>query len=289
MNARQALGISTLALAALAISGCSAGDPEPEPSGFALPKVSITSQEDVVAKLDFAHGIANTPLDRISLDEPAFSMKQFHAVAVRTDECMVERGLEPVASKTNWSPYLDFEDRRWGGWSVDYASEYGVDAPPNAGPQFFDTLPLGVEYNKAFAQCDESAKDSLKTVFAFTEGAPQIDYRIRTGSSNLAENAPAGRKALASWHACEEKAGIVLDPQDGYPSAQYKAQGKEAEIHAAVVQAQCAVDTGAVQTLYDLQAKYEAAYLDQQATAVQAFVKKRKAVEKHLDAVIAGR
>jgi hypothetical protein len=86
-----------------------------------------------------------------------------------------------------------------------------------------------------------------------------------------------------------EEAGLVLDPDDGRPSEQYSAQGKESEIAAAITEARCAQTTGAVQTLYDLQAKYEAAYREDQAAQIQAFSEKRRKVERFFDDVIAGR
>jgi hypothetical protein len=283
-----ATGLAVMLLSMIFLTGCTAEKKPSTNSQPSLPPVNIDKFGAVTAKLDFAHAIAETPLDAIKMQSPEIDLKLFRATAIRADECMTKRNLSAVASKMDWSPYLGREDRRYGLWSVDYASKYGVGLAPDAGIREFDTLPFGVIFNNAYNDCSESAKDSLRSLFEIWQ-APNIDYRIETESQSRALTSTAGKRALAKWRACMEGEGIVLNPDDSRPSAQYQKRSKEAEIRVSVIEAKCGVETGAVQALYDTQARYEAAYLDAQAAQVKAFVAKRDKVERELDDVIAGR
>lgn len=277
-----------LVLGVLALTSCATATLESKGSVPSLAPVSIADYSKVTAKLDFAHAIATTPIDEITVQAPAFNTKIFHAIDIRTDQCMVKRGFQEIAPKMDWTPYPEEEDRGYGAWGVENASKYGLDMAPDRGPRDFDTVPLGVEYNKAYAPCMESAKEGLMSILSFTD-APNIDARIIMQAHEMTRTSAAGKKAIASWRTCMEDRGLVLDPDDGFPSAQYKAQGKESEIKATVTEATCGVETGAVQTLYDIQARYEQAYIDSQAAQIQAFKKKRDQIEHELDEIIAGR
>ena len=249
--------------------------------------MDVSKYADVSATLDFEHALAALPMDQYSLQSPAYVTKVLHAIAVRTDECLTDEGQQPVADKVDWTPPLAQEDRTYGLWSTNYASQFGVALAAGTEPVVLDTLSFGVEFNKAYAGCTESAKNSLMDQLLFAQ-APNIDWRIRNEAQKLTAASDQGKRAKATWQDCMEGKGLVLDPDDGRPSAQYSAQGKEAEITAALTEAQCAVDTGAAQQLYDLQAQYEAAFIDAQSAQVQAFDAERAEVERDLDAAIAG-
>lgn len=275
-------------VAAVGLAACSSEPSPPATTSDDLPAVDIDGYQGTAARLDFEHAIPSLPLDELSLSSPAYVSKVLHALAVRADDCMTEQGYDAVAERLDWSPYVMEEDRTYGLWSVPYASRFGVGLATGTGPRTLDTLPLGVEFNKAYPVCMEKAKTSMTDQLTFSQG-PNVDWRIRTEAQGRARASDAGQKARADWEACMEQAGLVLDPDDGRPSAQYAAQGKESEIDAAVTEAECASSTGAVQTLYDTQARYEAAYMDEQAAQIQAFAEERKEVETFFDDVIAGR
>jgi len=282
------LSIATVAGLTACSADAGAETDGPPATSDALPTVDIAAFDGTSARLDFDHAIPTLPLDDLSLSSPVFVSKVLHALAVAADSCMTEQGHEAVADRIDWSPYLLEEDRTYGLWSVPYASRFGFDLATDTGPRTLDTLPLGVDFNKAYPVCMEEAKSSMTDELTFAQG-PDIDWRIRTEAQSRASASDAGEAAHADWEACMEEAGLVLDPDDGRPSEQYSAQGEESEIGAAVTEARCAQTTGAVQTLYDLQAKYEAAYRDDQAAQIQAFSEKRRKVERFFDDVIAGR
>ena len=290
MNTSRTVACLVSIGAVIGLTACSADAVTDGPPATSddLPAVDIAAFDDTSARLDFDHAIPTLPLDDLSLSSPIFVSKVLHALAVAADSCMTDQGYEAVADRIDWSPYLLEEDRTYGLWSIPYASRSGFDLAADTGPRTFDTLPLGIEFNKAYPVCMEEAKSSMTDELTFAQG-PDIDWRIRTEAQSRASASDAGEAAQADWQTCMEDAGLVLDPDDGRPSEQYSAQGKESEIGAAVTEARCAQTTGAVQVLYDLQAKYEAAYMDDQAAQIQAFSDERRKVERFFDDVIAGR
>lgn len=280
-----AVTISALAVGVLA--GCTsevpAGGTEED-----LSAVSIADYREVTASLDFEHAVAELPLDQYSLTSPEYVIRVLHAIAVRKDECMVDAGFPATATSLDWSPYQKEEDRTYGIWSVAYASAYGTDLANQAGAPTIDTLSMGVEYNKQYSGCTEVSKESLMEELLFSQDM-NIDSKIRHTSVEMTRASEEGQRARADWSACMEERGLVLDQNDGRPSEQYKQQGKEAEIGAIVIEAECAASTGAIQKLYDIQARYEAAYIDAHAAQLHAFTERRdKAIAVFEDA-IAGR
>lgn len=284
--------IAAVAGSCALLVGLTACTPEtPDAAAFeTLPAVSIDEYQEVTATLDYESGTARLPLDDLSLQEPAAQAKMLQAIAARTDRCLEERGFQTLSEQIDWTPFAKSENRRYGSWSVELAGQYGYDSPPDRGIQTLtvSTVGLGVEFNDAFTRCNESARQELQSQIEFFQ-APNIDYRIRSQAEQLATSHPDGAGALDAWQACMEEQGIVLDAETGLPSQQYTQQGKESEIRAALAQSGCAVSTGAIQTLFDLQARYEQAFLDDQAAQVREFESARNAVIAELDDAIGDR
>lgn len=280
--------MTALILTALALSGCSADAPPTPTDDKALAEVSIEGYADVTAKLDYDHAVARTPVSEFSRLEPEYVIRVLHAVAVRTDECLTDAGQPAAAAYRDWSPFIQEEDRSYGLWSVAYASKYGVTPAPEAGAKSVDVISMGVEQSKEFAACAETGKETLMDELMWSQDM-NIDSQIRNRAIELTVASKEGKSAKADWQACMEDHGIVLDPADGRPVQQYQEQGKEAEIAAIVVEAQCAQSTNAVQTLYDIQARYEAALIDAQSAQVTSFMAKRDDVISVFEDAIAGR
>lgn len=280
--------MSLLILSAALSAGCAPATDER--AAQELPEVSIDEYRHVTATLDFDEGTAELPIDAYSKQNPRHQTKLAHALAVRTDSCLVRRGFSGIADQQDWSPYAKEDDRGYGLWSIALASRYGLDWPPDRGPGALalDTTSLGVEFNQAYGECWAEARDTLAPEVAFFNEL-NIDRRISNRAAELTLLHEDGQAAKTAWRGCMEADGVVLDDESGSPSAQYRDQDKEAQIRVAVIQAECAVSTGAIQTLFDLHARYEAAYIDAQAGALQEFSEELDAVLARLDDVIAGR
>jgi hypothetical protein len=270
----------------LALASC-----VPEPTADAddqLGSVSIDGYADVSATLDYATGTVALPMDPYSLQTPDVTTRVVRAIAEARDECLVERGFSAVAAEMDWTPGPPMENRRYGVWSVENASRYGFDLPPEVEQAVWapDTTSLGVEFNKVYGECDSATRESLAEGLAFLS-EPNIDWRIRDEAALRTLEHPDGKAAMTAWRSCMEQQGVVLDQDGSFPSEQYSRQGKESEIRVAVIQAECGASTRAVQTLFDLQARFEAAYLDTHAAAVAEFAKKREEVLASLDGATA--
>ncbi|MDQ1122621.1 hypothetical protein [Microbacterium trichothecenolyticum] len=280
---------AALVITVLSVSACAPSPSEGE--GLQeLPDVSIEGYESVSAVMDYETGTVQLPLDQYSLQSPAVQTKTLQAIATRTDACLEDLGFHTVSERVDWTPFPAAENRRYGVWSVERASRFGYGAPEDVGINTLrvNTLDLGVEFNEAFASCNQEAVSALQPQIDFLQ-APNIDYRIRSQAERRAESSAEGAQAREQWQNCMKERGIVLDATSGFPSQQYNQQGKEAEIAAATTQAECASQTGAIQTLFDLQARYEAAFIDSQAAAVQEFAAARETVLSTFNDVIAGR
>jgi hypothetical protein len=281
--------VACVAAGLISLSGCAApAQRSADADQFALPKVSIDTYAGTVSHLDYEHGIADLPTNDLDLNAPGYVMRVLHAIAVRADTCMQKKGLPAIASELDWRPYVGDEERTLGRWSTAYASRYGVDPAPESRPAEIDVLSKGVEFNKAYGQCADTAKESLQSQLQFSQDRNVISA-IKWRAYKLVTTSAEGKKAIGDWHSCAESAGVVLDSESGGPSPQYVAQGKQAEIKAFFSYADCAKTTGAVQKVFDLRARYEAALLAASEAQVAAFTEDRARVVKKLDEATAGR
>jgi hypothetical protein len=289
MNRRSALTPVTLALAlgvVTLLSSCAGTAPKSD--GSALPEVSVAKYSNVVATLDYEHGVAALPTTDLDTNAPEFTARILHAIAVRTDACMAKQGLPAIAAQQDWRPYVGDEDRTLGRWSTVYANKYGVAPAPESQPAEIDLASRGTEFTGAYSACQDKAKTSLDAQLQFAQDQNVISA-IKWQAFKLATTSTAGKKAIQTWHGCAEAAGVVLDEQSGGPSTQYSSQGKESEIKAFTAYAECARTTAAIQTIFTLRAQYETALLDASEAQVAAFQDERAGVVKQLDDAIAGR
>ncbi len=271
--------------ALIALTGCTA-DAEAGPPG-SLPEVNITELSGLTADLDYERGTYALPTDEYSLNAPGYVMRVLHAIAVKADDCVEAKGFPPVAGNMDWSAYEPEEDRSFGRWSPALASQYGISVAPDAGPPASDLLSRGPKFNNAYNSCSESAKQELLSVLEFSQ-SPNIVNTIAGEANRLASTSEVGKIALAEWRACAEDAGVVLELNSGQPVQTYIDKGKEAEIAAYVVYAECAKSTGAVQRLADLRVQYETALLRTQEVQIQAFADQVDDAVAELDDVILG-
>ena len=249
-------------------TACASSTNEAQPAP--LPSTSIAKYADTSVQLDYEHGTASLPTDKLDNGSPENNMRALHAIAASSDKCMVKQGFEAISGSVDWRPYSALEDRILGRWSVPYASAYGAERSPDSGPPSVDLVQYGVKFNKAYATCQDAAKEQLQPELMFLQSRNMISD-IRSRAFQLATGSKDGKAAIAKWRQCGEDAGIVLDPKDGFPVEEYKHQGKRAEIEAYVTFAGCAQSTGAIQTIYDLRARYELALMDSQQERIASF------------------
>ena len=260
--------------------GCGARSPELDDPTASLPEVSIDGFESVSADLDFATGTAKTPISRylVNLDfdtEVLFSQARESLIA----SCMSESGFayEGLAA-VEWERLTPLEDRVFGLWDRESAATFGAEFDPSRGTPKESFIEEGPDFNAALNGCAESAmQDETLGPLAMKLSETTLADRILGNATNLALQSAAGKAVNASFADCLAEKSIVVDPASGYPSADYASLGKEAEIEAVLAEADCNIDTGRIETLYNLRAQYESAYIDEYESQLAGVLEEKEA------------
>ncbi|UCR89716.1 hypothetical protein [Mycetocola spongiae] len=263
----------------------SPGDPEPNDAASSLPRVSIDEFAGVTAHLDFIAGTVELPLASLSTQSAPYVTRVNRAIDALTDSCMQQKGFLSPPSPDRNSEFAESENREFGQWSVSIASEFGFALPPNTGHPPTDTLALGVPYNADFPGCMEDAKQQLIDSLEYLE-APNIDFQIGRDAHQFVVESTEGREALGRRAECIEQKGVILDPNRIELSEQYLQQPPETQIAAATAEAECAVSTGAIQELFNLQARYQSALMRDHEAALEEHRTRMDQIARTLDSVI---
>lgn len=286
---RAATSIVSLALVAVTLTSCTSDSSEGADASEVLRDVSIEEFADVTAELDFDTATAITPIHNYltQTDFPTeILFTQAHEALVTT--CMTEAGFAfDGLTAVDWDALRPQEDRIFGQWDRASAAIRGFDLDEDRGIPKGNPVEGGAEFNAALISCDESAKTD-ETLTSLAGGLMELTLadRIQGNAQTQAEESAAGRAATKRFHACLEEKSLVVDPESGYVSADYGELGREADIAAAVGEADCNIDTGRIQELYDLTARYEAAYMEEYEAQLGAVLEEKQELHRQLQDII---
>lgn len=275
----------------LALGGCATSSSELDDPFAPLPEVSIEEFSSVTADLDFGTATASTPLDPYLVGysfeiETAFAQ----ARATITGECLRGFGYASREFATvDWETLQPLDDRQFGMWDVRAAAKFGFEPDGSRGvPQPSPALNAGQGYADASAVCAGKRQEDPRyaSILRDLEGPQFLSDRIQGNAMALALASPEGSAATERFADCLRARGLVLDPDSGYVSSEYTAKGKEAEIVAALGEAECNRSSGRVQTLYDLRARYEAAYMERYESQLDAVAEQKRSILDRLEALI---
>lgn len=276
-----------VALVVLPLAGCSGATKSETPEGMDLGAVSIAEYDSVTAVLDPTAGTVQLPLDRYQLSESANSALMNDALNVLASDCLVEAGYAPLnAPRTQ--PGGPVEDRLFGRWSVSLAEKYGTDPDPRERSSLIDTSAQGAEYTEKYQHCYDAAKEKIGDhLDALT--APGIAYKISYNAYEAVLKDSAGKAAVEKSLGCMEDKGITVQRENGAgPSDDYRTQPSEEQLRVATLAARCRMDTGAIQTLYDLDARYQSAYIAQYEAQLTSQSDSMSAHVDALEKIVAG-
>lgn len=289
-NLFRALAVSCAALS-LSLAGCATGGQVAEKDAYALPDVSIEEVKGVTAKLNFEDATVVTPI------EPYLFSTRFdvevaynHANAVLLSQCMQKSGFEYAPLKTvDWENLVPFDDRLFGLWDLDSAQQFGSELDRSRGVPKETTVEMGQAYNDELATCATEVNSSEKfgTLLDRMKQTTIAD-RILGNSNRRAEESADGREASKKFAECLDKKGLVTDPDSGFVSGDYSQISKEADIESSVGEAKCNIDTGRIQTLYNLAAQYQTAYMKDYEAQLEDVLAENTKVLDQLEAIIAG-
>lgn len=277
-------------LGCLATSGCASSDARPitvDPS--ALPQLAadaIVEYGDVHAVLDPATGSVSTSLTEQSVDSPHYMTLALHALALATDECMVEHGFDAVAPTIDWAPWRR-ENRLFGRWSSSLAAEHGlatssVDSPPGS-----RTAAYGVEYNRKLPQCQDIANQMFADDIAYLRDE-HIDSAIFAAAYASVLADPIAQQVLEERDTCLARAGVVVDPDIRFVAVRYRDSPRAKQIEVMLSATRCQSDTGVIRVLFDLQSRYETAYMDTHRSELDSHVTRLDAIAERLSIYIDG-
>ncbi|MFT4136890.1 hypothetical protein [Microbacterium sp.] len=282
----RAWSIGVLVLALMVSSSCSGKSDE---VGAAFTPVDLADYADVEAHLDFEAGTVVMPLDNVRAVTPRLADMHLRAIWAVTDACLSEHGYPTVSNDVDWPPVAPDEDRIFGRWSVALASRYGAALDPTTREGFrIETVSRGVDYNKQLTSCWDETQVLLQQELAFIESTSNVDYQIYIQSYRSTLSSDQGKAALLERTQCMERQGVVVDEATQLPSSAYAAKSDASvdAVRVAVVAAQCGVETGAIQQLYNVLARYQAAYIDQREAQLVALREKATVVEARLARVL---
>lgn len=236
-----------LIAASFLLSSCSTGTVGLESSG-----VDIEPYAHVTATLDFEAGTVVLPVDAINRNAPQVDELRREAWQVLTDTCLGESGLPGYSRPEIVSSE---EDRLFGLWSVPLAQEYGFEIAA-----LIDQVPPTPSDDEL--RCLDESKEEMRTRFNLDDGY-SFDAQVADAAYDAAFVSEPGQAALAVAKECMVEQGLEFDAESPMPQFDYESDGDSAENRRiAVIQATCNVETGAIQTLYDLTARYQSALMD---------------------------
>lgn len=242
---------------------CAASSPPPDL--LDVDGIDLQNYANVSANLDFDEGSVTLPVDSIDHVGPEFMEAEHDALRALVDSCLGELGLPPYA----WSvpPAEQMDNRLYGSWSIPFASRYGFASSSEGEAPAPPVLTLEEQ------GCFSGAKGELGPVLEGIDTV-DIDTQISSTAYDSVRASAEGRAALRAAQDCMRGKGLTLNSTSGLPVLDYSMPNSEANIRAAVIVATCNVDTGAIQTLFDLTARYQTALMDRNEAAVAALQQK---------------
>lgn len=282
--AALAIGAMTFVLA-----GCGAEAPEIDDPTAKLPDVTTEGFEGVSAELDFASGTAITPISRYLVNQDFTIERQFEqAREALISECMSAAGFSYAGfTGVDWATLIPQEDRIFGMWDRASAAQFGVDLNPNRGTPKATLVEEGPEFNTTLNGCaDQAMQDEALGPLTVKLSEQTLADRILGNATNLALQSADGKAANEAFASCLADKSIVVDPASGYPSGDYIALGKEAEIESVLAEVDCNIDSGRIETLYNLRAQYESAYIKEYESQLATVLDAKEADSATLQEII---
>lgn len=279
MILKRALAATVLSLSVVALVGCAQSAPSEASDDFALPDVSIAEYGDVTAELDFENGIAVTPMTPYMINQSfEYEVLWRKAYSTLISTCMAEQGLAYAKlTETDWDNLVPMEDRMFALWDVDDAAKFGGEGDRGRGiPKGSVDEKVDKHYEATWQKCaDNLAKHPIVGNNGGDDPATTIADRIYGNAVRQAEVSPEAKVVKKKFAECLADRDIATDPETGYISSDYSELGKGVETAASLAEAECNVDTGRIQAMYDLIARYETAYMKDYESQLAA-VKQRK-------------
>lgn len=232
----------------------------------------LAEYSDVRARLDPETHTIVTPLDAYVVEGRDVFLVD-HANDLLISDCMAQSGLDYPRITSDWQTRPVMPDRTYGVWDLAWAEEYGYDIPSDEQSQTVSELEADQPESwwQAARTCLASV-DLLPVYGLFFDNESTPADRGVVEAAGYAAATPEWKAARAIWVDCLSEHG--LRPSDDKSFAPEIPASLDAQIEVAVQDVKCKDENGLVQQLADIEAKYEAAYIDSHESELTAFGQK---------------
>lgn len=248
--------------AATACSPVTSSSSEPDLSKYASTHV----------QLDPSRGRMVFPLDAFSSDAEGFlTIDKANHLAI--EKCVKRAGQPMIPYRSMAS---DEDERLFGLWVEPFAATYAYGVPKDLNKVGYvggteKSTPASVE---AYRTCVAQLKDKLLPILRSNEAGSTEPAAVGASKSIAMTQKNALYEATwKSWAECVRKSNIsVSGIEDGF--APNLPPDEEGKIRVALIDVRCKRETNVVQTLGDLFARYQAAYIEENEAALMEQKKK---------------
>lgn len=276
--------------------GCTAVE-SPNDRSTIPSELDISVFSDVTAVLDSSVESIVFPIDAYFVDPTALG-RITQANALLVDACMKEKGRSYPPAQYDLSSASKIPDTAYGIWSVEAAAKFGYELDP----ALTESIEAANKALIAASQSDPDWENAYASCLETTESIPLPgrDYQaddvieltalptsIRADAKVLASKNPLWNAARLEWSECLVSNGLNLQEEVESPWSPEVPEDKEGNIRTAVIDTTCKQQTGLVEKLSSLEARYQTAMIEMNLTALNEVATKEKAVVDRADKVIA--
>lgn len=280
---RRPAAVGVVALA-LAVGGCAA---VPDPSRFADATAALQANTEEIV----------LPLDREYLLNDAELALVEGANYALTDSCMQRSGYRYPLGMIDWSRTDPTPDRRYGLWSPSRAAQFGYDLPPAPADDAIAEVIAASEdaqyYDMSVACLDTTEQLPLlsgELVGGDPDAERLLEVAVRGAGEarTFAEGDPLWERTIGAWRECLSDAGVGAPSEPGNWTPSFPRDDAAAQVRIAIADVQCKEQTDLVQTLANLEAQYQAAFIDVNEAALEPLATAKQETIERARAILLG-
>lgn len=296
-------GVFILAGISVVLVGCS--QETVGVSGSPAPAATEDQVYEQVAPDGSVHAILHEEFEsvRLPLDEFLPTTDEMLAVTHANDllilDCLQQSGRDYSPAHVDWQGGSEEQfNRRYGSWSVSRAVVYGYDVPesPYEKSVMAAVAADGTPSAEQMAAESRCAK-SVERLPNLTEDAGHSDDPTealmavvdegRYGGGAAASESEEFPKVRAALAECFARSGLSMSDNPSSFEVTNKPKDAEGQVRTAVAEATCHQEAKVEQTLYDIQAQYQAGYIAAHEAELAVVKQKQAEVLERAKKVIA--
>lgn len=264
--------VIAVAASAALLTSCSAPD--------------IASYENIRARLDVDTATIRFPLDDYSLSGTD-ALRLEHANEILLSRCLAQRGFDDPRATLDVKDLVVAPDRRYGIWTTAQAETRGYALP---------TSPADDAITEQERAQPQAWWDASTQCIASTEQLPVVEPLAHTDEMRVVDDgivrASDEAKADEHWKAARQKWVDCIAADDLTPQSSTSlvptlpADDDEAQRKIALIDVRCKTSTGVVQTMADIEARYQQAYIDEHADELNSVRARVHEIQEKVNTII---